>query len=137
MKPSIYIAGAVASFAFFAPLQAEAARCPQGYLFRPSQNICQLKAQAPRHVRAKKATRSEARRARIEARKARIAAARAKRAPVVARETAPDVAAMARTPIWFDMQPSPFAAPFGRIVLPITNYDPVLASWASLRMWGD
>jgi hypothetical protein len=80
---------------------------------------------------------SEARRARIEARKARIAAARAKRAPVVARETAPDVAAMPRTPIWFDMQPSPFAAPFGRIVLPITNYDPVLASWASLRLWGE
>lgn len=48
--------------------------------------------------------------------------------PVVAR-------AAVRPPVWYDMQPSPLQSPYGRIVLPKTNYDPYLAAWASLRLW--
>ncbi|MBX9760675.1 MAG: hypothetical protein K2Y29_17985 [Beijerinckiaceae bacterium] len=48
MKRATMIAGAVASFAFFAPLQADAARCKQGSIYRPSIGVCVSKASAQR-----------------------------------------------------------------------------------------
>lgn len=49
MKRLTYIAAAIASFAFFSPLQpAEAARCAYGKVYRPSIGVCQHKAAAVR-----------------------------------------------------------------------------------------
>lgn len=53
MKRSTYIAAAVASFAFFAPLDASAARCPQGYIYRPSMGVCQWGKTYARQARAR------------------------------------------------------------------------------------
>ena len=47
MKPK-YIAAAIACFAYFAPLQAEAARCSSGKVYRPSAGVCVSKASAIR-----------------------------------------------------------------------------------------
>lgn len=48
MKPSTYAAAAIASFAWFIPVQADAARCPAGYVYRASAHVCQTKAKAQR-----------------------------------------------------------------------------------------
>lgn len=48
MKSSFYIAAALASTAFLSPIQAEAARCAKGLVYRPSINVCVSKASAIR-----------------------------------------------------------------------------------------
>lgn len=53
MKRSTYVAAVIAAFAFFAPLDASAARCLQGYIYRPSLGVCQLKATYARQARVR------------------------------------------------------------------------------------
>ena len=121
MKTLICIAGSIAALVLFAPV-AEAARCPQGYIYRPSKGVCQYKPTYTRQARA--SVKHRYKRAKV------VKQARVKQKPARVAEVV-----MLTSPMWYTMQPDPFQSPFGRIVLPITNYDPVLASWASLRMW--
>lgn len=48
MNRALFLAAPIACFAFFAPLQADAARCKSGQVFRPSAGACVSKASAIR-----------------------------------------------------------------------------------------
>jgi hypothetical protein len=109
-------------------LPAEAARCPSGQVYRPSVGVCQSKAAAARQGVYK----PRVARASIRHRLKRAPAPRPRVTRVLRARAQP---AMPATPMWYVLEPNPFREPYGRLVLPLANYDPVLASWASLRLW--
>lgn len=124
---------------------ADAARCAQGKIYYRSAGACVSKAQASRagiyRPRAYRAAggRSEARRARVAARAERRAAARAARAAAraVEKPSRQEVRAVPAfrwsasppTPMWYVLEPNPWAPVFGRLVMPLHNWDEPLRAW--------
>lgn len=108
--------------AAFYPAPAEAARCKKGYIYRPSQGVCQHRA-------------SYIKQTRVRHNRYRVKRERpVKKTPVIRAKAAPAVT-VAPTPMWYFMEPNPFKLPYGRLVVMLQNYDPNLALWASMRLW--
>lgn len=113
------------------PTSAEAARCPQGYIYRPSSGVCQAKGKSLRYTRQQ--SRSEARKARAaaraEARRARADSAKARK-PAVAQEPR----SMPVSPLMTTVAPDPFVAltnPYGRLVVPLpAAFEQHVMAWA-------
>jgi hypothetical protein len=102
-------------------IPAEASRCPQGYVYRPSKNICQHRTKYVRQSR--------------ERRYSSIAKHRAKRDPAASRAIrSPAAIVAAPNPIWYSVGQNSINRPYGHLDVLLQKYDPRRSSWASMKI---
>lgn len=102
-------------------LPAEAARCPQGYVYRPSREVCQPRKQYVKQVRARHASANMRHRTKRE---------RPVRSPEKPRNSTPIMVA-SPAPIWYSVGLSTISQPYGHLYASIVKKaSDVSVGWA-------
>jgi hypothetical protein len=133
MTRRAFLIAATLMAAFFST-PADAARCPQGYIYRPSKAICQYKPAYAKQTRVR-----HYKQVRVSNNRSRIRHRLKRERPVKPVRSAPVMRAKATssppTPMWYFLEPNPFKSPYGRLVVMLQNYDQNLEVWARMRVW--